>query len=165
MHPTLQRPSHTYRARRAIRQPLTDRRSQTAHPHLHRGDDAAPALQEDPLDTRALTGLASILFASGCALGAAALHPAVNDSPLGSELGRAAVLLAVASLPAWIASSMRRAAEATEGQLTDAHLAGYRLALQHLEKPAAGYAPGGEGLRGNPQQDFTETRQTERHDQ
>jgi hypothetical protein len=113
------------------------------------------------LNNRTLTGLAAVLFVAGCALGAVGLEPDVA-SPTASRFG---ILLAVASLPAWIVSSMRRAAEATEFQLTDAHVAGYQLALQHLQEAATASAPNGQAPNKRvPRQGGSGSDQTRRHD-
>jgi hypothetical protein len=83
---------------------------------------------EEPLGTRALTGLAATVFTAGCILGAVGLPPAV-DSPALFRLG---ALLAVASIPAWIAVSTKASARLTDDQLSDAHMAGYQQCLDHL---------------------------------
>lgn len=83
-----------------------------------------------PLATRILLGLATLLFVSGCALGAAGLHPAINKPPL-SRLG---ILLAMASLPPWMLVVAEQSRQLTESQLRDAHLSGYETCLDQLRE-------------------------------
>ncbi|WP_329177776.1 hypothetical protein [Streptomyces sp. NBC_01477] len=64
----------------------------------------------------------------GFALGIVGLSPAV-DSPRISRLG---MVLAVATIPLWIAAATRRNARLTEDQIADAHMAGYQHCLTHL---------------------------------
>ena len=81
-----------------------------------------------PLVTRALLGLATALFVSGCAMGAIGLYPAIQK-PAMSHLG---ILLSIASMPPWVTATSRRAQHNIDGKLAGEHMAGYQMCLEQL---------------------------------
>lgn len=81
-----------------------------------------------PLVTRALLGLASVLFVSGCAMGAIGLCPAIQK-PAMSRLG---ILLSIASTPPWVTATSWRAQHNIDGKLADEHMVGYQMCLEQL---------------------------------
>jgi hypothetical protein len=110
---------------------------------------------EDPLQTRALTGLATVLFTLGLAIGVVGFHPSVH-SPTITRIG---VVVALTSLPPWITVATRRAGQLSQEQMADAHLAGWQQAMEHIEQtgdgPQGGAAGGvprpvGDGPHGGP---------------
>ncbi|MEC3994957.1 hypothetical protein VSR01_16050 [Actinacidiphila sp. DG2A-62] len=78
-----------------------------------------------PISTRIFLALATLLFVSGCCLGFIGLHPAVQNPAL-SRLG---ILLALCSLPPWIAVMAWQNRQLTAEQLRDARLSGYAIAM------------------------------------
>jgi hypothetical protein len=86
------------------------------------------------LATRTLSALAYSVFALGLAIGALGLVPAVDSA----AVSRCGAWIAIASLPLWVSRAAKRATEANEQVIADAHLAGYQLAVQHFEDAAGG---------------------------